>query len=463
MVLVKKETSSQVSFYSRWSQKNHSANEGFLEMKLALVRSDFRKLHSADMPLGLLYIAAYLEKFGFKPDVYDLNRQTVPDLTQYDVVAFSMLPLARKQVWELVEKLKNNNPAVRIVLGGIFPSSMPELLVNNLDVDAVVTGEGELTFLELIQFWNKNGTRADIPAEIKGLCTRQHGIHKPRELIQDLDGLPFPAWSHTKFEWYEMTFAKNRPWFVSNGMAICKEKFANLSASRGCINNTRPCTFCNAPQFWQFRYRCRSAENVLSEVRELYHNHGVRLFSFNDDAFPVIKSQCLSFCVGIVDEKLQIAWKTDTRADIIDDETAYWMKKAGCFMVEIGVESASEKIRKNINKNLDINKAKETIKILKKHGILAYVLLMVGNVGETWDTIMETKHFLQETQPDVVTWLSGVLLCPNTELFRLAKSQGLVDESYFLKKTDGLPIYYGEHSQEELNWLSSLLYGWEKK
>jgi hypothetical protein len=243
--------------------------------------------------------------------------------------------------------------------------------------------------------------------------------------------------------------------YIGSVYNIEVEETHNYVANRILIAN------CNTPLFWQFRYRWRSGKNVLEEVKELYYKHGVKVFTFNDDAFPVSKTQCLDFCKGVVEEGMQIAWKSDTRADVIDDEMAYWMKKSGCFMVAIGIESGSEKIRQTISKNLDINKAKETIKVLKKHGILAYVLLMVGNIGETTETILETKQFLIETQPDIATWVNGVLLCPQTEIFKIAKQQGLVDESYFLHKTNGLPIYYGEHSQTDLSRLSGLLDGWK--
>ncbi len=131
-------------------------------------------------------------------------------------------------------------------------------------------------------------------------------------------------------------------------------------------------------------------------------------------------------------------------------------------MVAIGIESASEKIRNNINKNLDIKKAKNTIKVLKDNKIIAYVLLMVGNPGETRETIMETKKFLEETQPDIATWVTGVMICAGTDLYEKCKKQGRVHDKYWLQKTNGMPMDYGEHTSQEISEMSGLLNGWKK-
>lgn len=430
-------------------------------MKIALVRPDFRGItHAPDLAVGLLYIAAYLEEAGYKPDVYDLNKQSIPDWNQYDVIAFSMLPLARKQTYELIDQIKATKPETKIVLGGVFPSSIPEYLVKHLNIDAIVVGEGEETFLKLVQFWEAKAPEQDIQ-HIRGICTKQFGLHAKRPLL-DVNKLPLPAWHHSKFEWYNMTYAVNNPTFEANGLVLSKEKVCMLASARGCPNIIKPCSFCNTPLFWQYKYRFRTGANVLKEVEKAY-KQGVRVFSFNDDAFPVNKKQCIDFCKGVVKKKMQIAWKSDTRADVLDEEMIQWMKKSGCFMVAIGIESASEKIRDSIHKNLDLDKAKKTIQLLKKHEILAYVLLMVGNIGETEETIMETKRFLIETQPDIATWVTGVMMCAGTELYETARKQGLINDEYWIQKTNGMPIYHAEHSQESLSGLASLLNGWKKK
>lgn len=425
------------------------------------MRPDFRGLtHPPDMPIGLLYIAAHLEKYGFKPEVFDLNVQEMPDFTQYDVVGISMLPLARKQAYELIEELKSKKPGIRIVLGGVFPSSIPEYLIKHLKIDAIVVGEGDETFVELMQYWDDFGLHSDIPIWIHGLCTLEHGMHEPRKLL-DINKLPFPAYHHSDFNWFKMTFAKNFPDFTIDGITLSKERVAMISGSRGCPNLVKQCQFCDTPRFWQYKYRFRSAESILNEIEGIYRDYGVRTFSFNDDAFPVSKSQCLEFCNGVLQRGLKIAWKSDTRADVIDDEMAELMRKSGCFMVAIGVESASEKIRNTIHKNLDIEKAKKTIHVLKKHGILAYVLLMVGNPGESKETIEETRQFLIETQPDLATWVTGVMICPGTELYDLAKRQGLIEDSYWIQKTNGMPVYHGELSPSQISALASQLQGWK--
>lgn len=418
-----------------------------------LIRPDFRGLtHPPDMPIGLLYVAAAVEKAGYDLRVLDLNRQELVDLTEFDVVCFSMLPLARKNTWEMIEELKVKKPEIKIVLGGVFPSSMPIYLLNAYPIDAIVVGEGEETMVDLLNHWKEGKEIKDV----KGIATKKYGLHKKRELM-DINKLGFPAWHYSNVDWFEMVFAVNHPNFECNGYILNNEKMIMLSASRGCPNFIKPCSFCDSPRFWQYRYRIRDSKLVLDEVETIYKRYGVRVFSFNDDAFPVSKKQCMEFCQGLKERELRIAWKSDTRADVIDMEMAKAMKESGCFMVALGVESGSNKILNNIHKNLDLNKARETIKTLKKVGIIAYVLLMVGNVGETEETIMETKKFLEETRPDIFTWVQGVMICPGTELDILAKKQDLIEDSYWTKKTNGMPIYHRELTMEKIQEFAGIL------
>jgi len=420
-----------------------------------MIRPDFRGItHPPDIPIGMLYVVAYMEQHGYPISVFDLNHDPMPDLLRYDVIGISMLPLARKQAWKIIADVKAKKPEIKIVLGGVFPSSIPEVLVENLQIDAVVVGEGEESFLELIRCWENGGDISDVA----GVCTRGN-VFKARPLL-DLESLPLPSWHHSCFDWFEMTYAANNPTFVANGLTLYEERLSMIIGSRGCCNNIKPCTFCDTPRFWQYRYRIRSAQSLLSEVRELYYKHGVRVFSFNDDAFPVSKKQCIEFCRGVVDQGMQIAWKADTRADVIDAEMAQWMKRSGCFMVAIGVESASEKILASIHKNIKLDDVRATIKYLKDAGIIAYVLLMVGNIGETKNTILETKHFLMETKPDIATWVTGVMLCAGTELYNIAKEQGAITDAYWLEKKNGMPIYEVEHNQESLASLANILSDW---
>jgi len=439
-------------------------------MKIAMVRPDFRGVtHPPDMPIGMLYIVSYLERNGYEVDVFDLNVEKPPeDWSVYDLVGISMLPLARKNAYELIEEIRKKSPKTHIVLGGVFPSSIPKYLIQHLDVDAIVVGEGEETFLEYVK-WLKKGLECigDGFEEwnrqlryIKGLCTKEYGLHAKRPLM-NIEELPYPSWKHSDFGWFKMTFATNFPEFEANGLILSKEKVCMLSSSRGCPN-IRSCTFCYSPRFWQYKYRWRSGESIFNEVKHVYDTYGVKTFSFNDDAFPVNKKQCIDFCKLVVESGIQIAWKSDTRADVIDDEMAKWMKKSGCFMVALGIESANEQIRKNIKKYLNLDKAKKTIKILKKHEILAYALLMIGNPGDNRDTILETRTFLEETQPDIATWVTGVMLCPGTELYEMAKKQGSITDDYWLQKTNSMPIYYNELNAQELSELSGLLNGWKK-
>ena len=197
--------------------------------------------------------------------------------------------------------------------------------------------------------------------------------------------------------------------------------------------------------------RFRDGGLVADEVEKLVKEHGVTLFSFDDDAFPINKKQCMDFCGEIKRRGLNIAWKADTRADHIDKEMLDAMHQTGCFMLAIGVESGSPVILKNINKGLDLEKSRQAIKDIKDAGIKAYALLMIGNPGETDDTIKETVDFLKDTRPNLFSYVTGVFIVPGTDMQKLAN----VSDSYYLNG-DGLPLY-SEHPIEKLHAWGSMI------
>jgi radical SAM superfamily enzyme YgiQ (UPF0313 family)/intein/homing endonuclease len=209
---------------------------------------------------------------------------------------------------------------------------------------------------------------------------------------------------------------------------------------------------CNAFKHWNYKVRFRTGKNIADEIEELVTKHNVTLFSFDDDAFPINKQQCLELCQEIKNRNLKVAWKADTRIDRMDKEMLEAMKEAGCFMLAVGIESGSPTIIKNIKKNIDLEKAKQTIKLIKDVGIIAYTLLMIGNPGETEETIKETIKFLEETKPNVYSYVTGVMVVPGTEMQQLAQ---IPDEYY--AEGNGLPYYTKEHSLSELHHFARMI------
>jgi radical SAM superfamily enzyme YgiQ (UPF0313 family) len=380
-----------------------------------------------------------LEKNNIEVEVIDLNKQSESELWSAietsNIIGISMLSYARSQAFKIIRDIRTMyGNRKKIVLGGIFSTMMYQELMEKFPIDAIVIGEGEQALLELCLEYETNGE-----------LSKQFYQSE----LMNLDDIPFPAWEYSNFDWWNMQIAKSRPNLEINGLRIGNLRWSPIIASRGCVGR---CIFCNAFRHWGYKIRFRSAQNIADEIELLVNQHNVRLFSFDDDAFPYNRQQCMELCNEILKRNLKIAWKADTRADVFDKEMLEKMHEAGCFMLAIGIESASQKILDRIKKNLDLDKARQAIKDMKEVGILAYTLLMVGNVGETKETIQETKQFLDETKPDLNSFVTGVMVIPKTEMQEIAK----IPDEYYLEG-DGLPFYTKEHSMNELREFAGML------
>lgn len=422
-------------------------------MKILLIRLNYEgfPVPPPDMPLGLLYIAAVLEEAGNDVVLRDLNRQSVEKEILDEVkngtiqmVGITMLSCIRSEGYSLIKTFRALNPRVKIVIGGIHAMPFPERLIEKYPLDACVIGEGERTIVELAAAWeNQNGI-----ADVAGICSREHGMHGERPLIENLDSVPFPAWHHSNFDWFKMTCAALKPDLTIRDVRIGDARWANIIASRGCVGR---CIFCNAWKHWGGKVRFRSAENILDEVQELYENHNIRLLAFNDDAFPMKHSQCVEFCEGLLKRDLKIAWQTTTRADMLSDEICELMHEAGCFMVAVGIESGSPAIHTKLDKRLNLEKAAAGIASINKSGMISYALLMIGNPGESDETIGETIEYLKKTRPKYHSYVTGVMIVPGTGLCDMAVRAGQINnDMWFEEGRDGLPYYLHENSMEQL-------------
>jgi len=245
-------------------------------MKILLVRTKFNHLQVPPpyMPIGILYLASYLEQNGFQISVIDLNRQSEfmlwDEVETSEIIGISMLSYARSQAFQIIRNIKSTyGDRKKIVLGGMFSSSMPKKLLDNFPIDAVVVGEGERAFLELC-----------LEYQMTGQLSKQ--IYKAE--LMNLDNIPFPAWRYSDFDCWKMQITQSRPDLEINGLRIGNLRWSPIIASRGCFGR---CIFCNTFKHWDYKMRFRSAKNIVDEIETLINQHNVRLFSFYDDAFPV--------------------------------------------------------------------------------------------------------------------------------------------------------------------------------
>ncbi|MBU2037076.1 B12-binding domain-containing radical SAM protein [Patescibacteria group bacterium] len=367
--------------------------------------------------LGLAYIAAVLEKAGHTVKYLDCSaeRLTVKDTIEkirvkgekFDFVGLTATTPLINNALAIASGVKAFLPGAKIVLGGVHPSVLPDEVMAHDNVDYVVIDEGEETMCELA-----NGKN---PMEILGLCFKQKNRvikNELRPLIKDLDAIPSPAYHLLPMDKYYPAVGsyKRLPAMI-------------VLATRGCPGR---CTFC----YRTFRgvLRKRSVKSILEEIKTLQRDYGIKEFMFYDDTFTMFRELIREFCETIIREKIDIIWSCFTRVDCVDESLLFLMKKSGCHLVLIGVESADEQILKNVNKKISLTQAVNFIKMARRVGLETRAAFMFGNQGETEETIKKTIDFAVELDSDEVQFNIATPY-PGTEFFCWAKEREYIKSS----------------------------------
>ncbi|MBI4454634.1 MAG: cobalamin B12-binding domain-containing protein [Acidobacteria bacterium] len=301
---------------------------------------------------------------------------------------------------------KDYNPRMPVVLGGQHATIMTEEVLSDPNIDFVVRGEGEQTFIELLRQMEgeKDWTKID------GLSYKDHGrvVHnKPRALLTELDSFAMPArqclFEVDKYE---------------------SQALGKLFASRGCPYQ---CTYCGTQNVWTYKLRHHSAERVMEEIRKVKKEFGTTYFTFFDDVFGIDRRKALELTRKMAEAKLNISWDCLTRANLVSAELLSAMKAAGCTKIDMGVESGSEKVLKDTKKGVTKDQIRVGAALVKKHKILLYMFFMTGLPTETEEDAKQTREFLKELKPD---W-AGISIftpIPGTELYKELRAKGHIPD-----------------------------------
>lgn len=369
------------------------------------------------IPIGLYSIAAFVKKNGYDVEIlnwHDINRfpekikKTLIE-KRPDIIGFSIMNANRWGGIDIARIAKGLDPDVKIVFGGIGATFLWEHILTHFpEIDYVVTGEGEYSFLNLIRsIKTRTGHRLD---DIKGIAFRDQGKiirTEDAQTISDLDELPIPA----------VYFNYNQ-----------------ISSSRGCANS---CSFCGSPQFWGRRIRFRSPGHFVHEI-ELLYRRGITFFYVADDTFTVNKDRVIEICRLIMKRDIRISWYAISRVDHVDEDILFWMRRAGCVQISYGVESGSEKIRNFLNKRIKKEQIVRAFKMTSEYGILARAYFIYGSRGETWDTIRETIDLIHEIRPlGIISYVLDIF--PGTELYNDLRKRSDVTDDIWLKRIEDIP------------------------
>jgi len=387
-------------------------------------------------PLGLAYIAAVLEKEGFPVEIMDATAlgerhergervhlgltwdEIARELKKRkpDLVGVSCSFSSQSQNAHKVAKIaKKADPGTKVVFGGAHASALPQEVLKDTNVDIVVRGEGELTFLEIAKALEKG----DATARIEGTAVRagkKISINKPRAFIQNLDSLPFPARHLLPMEKYLNA--------MSHGPDLLRNPHTSMITSRGCPGN---CVFCSIHTIWGRGWRPRSAKSVLSEIEHLVDKYGIKEIHFEDDNLTLDRKRTQEICKGIADRGIDISWTTPNGVALwtLDNKTLDLMKRSGCYKLCFGIESGDPETLRFIRKPVKLERAQQVINWAKQAGIWTHGFFVIGFPFETKESIANTVAFAKKSGLDFASFFLATPY-PGTELYSVMEKSGLI-------------------------------------
>ena len=387
-----------------------------------------------NFPTGPGLIAAQARNAGYRVAVMDANglrltdQQVLQEIEDRNPAVIGIGGLITTYAWvkRLSAQIKAAHPDVPIVLGGSVGSSIVETALTRTDVDIIALGEADHTILELLPAL-LNSTPLD---QIPGLAYLHHDqvVRTPdRPLIDDLDELPFPAW-----DLFPMDVYLQNP-VVGVGKDI------DIITSRGCSFDCRYCY-----KIFGRRYRGRSAEHVVGEMEALKTNYDVDFISFQDDCFVIDKKRVYQIC-DLIDRSKNLSgirWSCNGRVTVCDLELVTRMRASGCISVAYGIESGSEKILRNMNKQVTLKQAAQAIECSRAAGVRTPLAFMMGYPGETRATVMETVNFCKQLNIPL-TAMTFTCPYPGTALYQQLRAAGKLpgdEEELVLRMGDAVDL-----------------------
>ncbi|MBM3251713.1 MAG: radical SAM protein, partial [Candidatus Omnitrophica bacterium] len=366
------EKAKQVAVFSDRTQK-------IKKILLIVAATLGRKLTTDKIPLGALYLYQSLKQhFADRIDVEILDLATKDEKFDFDEFVRINNP---DSVWisihgtaaisasgEICRRIKNILPEVNIVAGGVQTSTEPEYILNELPIDIVARGEGEIIAINLVEAINSG---RDL-ASIKGISYKAGNgkiLHNPDERVLDMDELPLIPPADFNIDDYDL----NTPFM--DGKTI------NIMFTRGCPYN---CSYCSYKAISGQRSRSKSAQRQLEEIEYIMDTLGIHNFYFFDDSLGLHREIMVEFCRLVIERGLDIHWRGQTRVNLVDRELLELMKRAGLNQLSFGVESGDQEVLDLLRKRTTLQQIKGATERCRELGIHTRFFLMAGLPFQTY-------------------------------------------------------------------------------
>jgi len=339
--------------------------------------------------LGTIILGTMMKNRGWEVEIFveQLRKVDFGAIESADLVGISTITSTAPRAYAIADRIRKRG--IPVVMGGPHVTFMAKEALDHADF--VIRGEGEEALMLLIDAWEKGRDFSEIP----NLSYRRDGeiVHNPsRPFLKDLDQIPFPDFSLLK----------------SAKQGIGGRYTIPVQTSRGCPFD---CSFCSVTGMFGKRYRFRSTQNIIEELKR-YNDRKYSIF-FYDDNFTADHRRAKELCQAMIREKFRFKWTTQVRADLAkDEELVGLMRKAGCHTVYIGFESMNAASLKAMKKKQTVEEIVQAVKVLRKHRLNIHGMFVYGFDEDDWQTVKDTLKFakkarLASTQFLILTPLPG--------------------------------------------------------
>ncbi|OGC13168.1 B12-binding domain-containing radical SAM protein [candidate division WOR-1 bacterium RIFOXYC2_FULL_37_10] len=419
-------------------------------MKLLLVVYDNDSFISW-FPQGLAYIASVCRKAGhevkiYNQDVYHWPEAHLFDLLnkeRFDVIGVSVIGgyYQYRKLLKISEAVNKSTQRPFYIIGGHGPAPEPEYFLKKTKADVVVIGEGEITILELLEAIQN---RKDL-SSINGIAyIKDDKCLKtpPRELIQNIDEIPFPAWDLFPIDHYALL---RMPHIANN------ERCLPVLSGRGC---TFKCNFCYR---MDKGFRGRTPESIIEEIRILKRDYNISYIAFSDELLMSSPQRTVLLCESFIKAKLNVKWDCNGRLNYAKPDILKIMKDAGCVFINYGIESMDEKALRAMNKALTVKQIIEGIENTLAAGISPGYNIIFGNIGETAESLQKGVDFLLKYDDhSQMRTIRPVTPYPGSPLYYHAIENGLLKncEDFYERKhlnSDLLSVNFTNMTDDEVH------------
>ena len=372
---------------------------------------DMQKFGAVSEPLGIAYIAGYLEKKKYAVRIIDAQAENMghdevlrATLRWSDViVGISVLTPVFNSVWRLCKMIKQARPDTVVVLGGPHCTAFPERTLEEIPfADIVCMGEGELTMADICSH-AKDKTWSNI----KGICyRRKNGAvirNDMRDFVKDVDRIPPPARHLLPMHRYHLTASR------VTGSDYCP----TVIVARGCPFK---CTYCS--RTFGKSFRPHSIERIISEIQSLIDTYNISQVNIEADTLTANKRFLTGLCQAMIDAGLpsKLSWTCESRVDTVSEDTLRLMKKAGCWQISYGVETGSQRLLDLISKGVRLKQVEQAFRATKKLGISIRGFFMLGLPTETPEESLMTIDFAKKLDP-LYAQFTITVPYPGTQMF----------------------------------------------